>query len=174
MQRRKNKKGTSNYPENRKKKRVHVQWFNLERVTDKWMVSPEYFYMFQIKGEWWACTPEGNFYGNIEINGDYYRPAWPVAFYDGQNGDIVIGYVGVIYYSNMGVHKGRFVFVKNHLSAGEELSRALGYKQQVREEYYKKFEIWKTHHKKSFRPAQDTGSESTGQTPSIEHPDIRP
>ena len=132
------------YPEKRKKKRLHVQLISFERVTERWQITPFMFYMFFIDNSWWACEPEGNFYGNVCIDGDYYKQVYPVDFYDGQNGDVVMGYVGVINSGNMSIHKGRLVFVKNALSAGVELSRSLTYKSEVRMDYYKRFEIWKT------------------------------
>jgi len=139
----KTRKKSHNYPEKRKKKKKHIQLMALFRVTDKWLISPDYFYMFFIDGEWWACQQEASFYGHININGQFYKKYFPAEFYDGQNGDVVVGYMGVIYYRDMAIHKGRFVFVKNSFIAGGELSKGLSFKVKDWFDNYKKNEIWK-------------------------------
>ena len=133
------------YPAKRKKKKPHVQWFDFHRVVEKWNIVPSVFYMFAIpeKGGWWACKLDRPFFGNIECQGDYYKPVYKVDYYDGQSGDSVYGYVGVIYYCNMSIEKGRFVFVKNPMNMGLELSHVLCFKTKLNLEKYKKFEIWK-------------------------------
>jgi predicted heme/steroid binding protein len=113
------------YPEKRKKKDIHVQWMSFDRVLKTWGMSVDYYYMFKVDKQWWACQPSGYFIGNLDVDGDYFKPYFNVKYYDGQNGDVIIGYMGVIYYHSMAIYKGRFVFVKNALSAGEELTAAL-------------------------------------------------
>lgn len=136
-------KGFHFYPKKRKKKRKHIQFIDYERVLEDWGFVPSLFYIFPTKESWWACLPDANFYGNIEVQGEYFKPVWPLEFYHGNAGDVVYGYVGVVYYSHGGIHKGKFVFVKNPMNIGHELSHVLAMKRKINFERYKKFQIWK-------------------------------
>ena len=119
------------YPKRRKKKRNHIQWFNLERVVKDWGFIPEYYYILDLKSRgWWACKEANEFPGNFEHKGKQYRKVYPVKTFDGQNGMMVLGYVGVIYYSHMSIYKGRFVFVKDAMNPAHALNYAVSIKRE--------------------------------------------
>jgi hypothetical protein len=138
--------GTHFYPKTRKKKRKHAQFMDYSRVVGDWGFSPSLYYVYHVDdlGAWYACQPDRNFFGNIEVGGEYFRPVISLPFYNGGNGDVVYGYVGVIHHRNMSIHEGRFVFVKNPMNIGQELSYVLGIKREINLQKYKKFELWKT------------------------------
>jgi len=146
LKRKRKHRGFSFYPVRRKKKRLHVQFISYARVLDNWGFVPSIYYIFAIENRgWWACLPDANYFDNIEVDGDFYRPMYEIPFYDGGHGDAVYGYVGVIYHYCKAIDSGRFVFVKNPVtSAGQELSFALSIKRKINLEKFKKFEIWKT------------------------------
>lgn len=140
-------KGFHFYPKKRKKKRKHTQFMEYERVLHDWGFIPSMFHIFPVeqgsKMTWWACLPDANFYGNIEVQGEYFKPVWPLDFYDGSAGDVVYGYIGVVYYSHGAIYQGKFVFMKNPMNAGKDLTHALQIKRKVNFERFKMFEIWK-------------------------------
>lgn len=143
MERKRSTKGFHFYPVKRKKKRKHTQFMDWDRVLVDWKFVPRMYYVFAIpeKG-WWVCLPDKNFYGNIEVQGYYYRPVMQLPFYEFGSGDMVYGYVGVISHRHKAIHEGRFVFVKNVMNAGRELSQVLAYKYKVHLEKYKEVYLW--------------------------------
>ncbi len=120
------------YPNKRKKKRKHIQWFNLERVVKDWGFIPEYHYVFDLKSRgWWVCKEEPNaFCGNFEYEKRFFRRVYPLKVFDGKNGMMVLGYVGVITYSHMSIHNGRFVFVKDAMNPAHALNYAVSIKRE--------------------------------------------
>ena len=123
------------YPKRRKKKRPHTQWMNFDRVVCTWGEVPSLYYIWQLpiddeggKG-WFACKKEKTYFeGFYLIHGEYFSKVFEVPFWEYGNGSVVLGYVAVIYKSNFGIHKGRFVFLKNAFSPGLEFSKAIAYK----------------------------------------------
>lgn len=131
------------YPYKRKKKRFHSQFVNMDRVLEQWGFVPRLYYVFFIKDRYYACLPDANFIGNVRVGDEYFRPVIELPDFEHGSGCVVYGYVGVVQYSSMGILKGRFVFVKNDMNIGLDLTRALSFKSEIHFEKYKKFEIWK-------------------------------
>lgn len=132
-----------NYPKNRKKKRNHAQFFDFYRVIDLWKKVPEIFYMFKIDGKFYACKPDSLFDDNIILDGSTYRPIHDVPDYDGQDGDMVYGYVSIIRYSNMNATLSRFVFLKDTImKTGLDLTRFVRLKYTVNQNKHLKFHLW--------------------------------
>lgn len=131
------------YPSNRKKKRFHNQFISMDRVLDDYGFSPRLFYIFLIDCKYYACLPDVNFYGNIKVGDEYFRPVIELPGFEYGEGCVVYGYIGVVQRSNKGILNGRFVFVKNGMGVGQELTRAVSFKRKVMFEKYKKYEIWK-------------------------------
>ena len=145
LKKKRGSKGFHFYPVRRKKKKTHVQWMAYDRVVVDWGALPSLYYIFHIHNRgWWACLPDHNCFDNIEAGGEYYRPIYPIDFYDGTSGDVVYGYIGVIARFCLSIYKGRFVFVKNPMIPGHDLTHVLNIKWKINLEKYKKFEIWKT------------------------------
>jgi hypothetical protein len=143
MRKRKITKRRSNYPESRKKKRAHAQFINYNRVIEKWGIVPDIFFMFKIDDIFHACQPDTIFDGNIIIDGCTYRSRHESPDYDGQEGDMVYGYIAIIYHSNMAPTKSRFVFMKDPvMDTGHDLSRFLGLKNKIGQQNHIKFYIW--------------------------------
>ena len=142
MKPKKGSKGFHFYPKTRKKKRDHTQFMDYERVLDTWGFVPRMYHIFRINNDYWACLADGNFYGNIESEGEFFRPVIKLPFWEFGNGAVVYGYIGVISYSSMGIHNGRFIFMKNAMSAAQELSQVVAYKYKVHLEKYKRVYLW--------------------------------
>jgi len=133
----------SNYPEKRKKKRSHAQFFRFYRVIDKWKIVPEIHYMFKIDGEFWACKPDSLFNDNLIVGGSTYKPVHSLVDYDGQEGDMVYGYVAIINSANMGVTLSRFVLMKDPvMEMSLDLSYFVGIKSKIHKEKYIKYYLW--------------------------------
>lgn len=131
------------YPKNRKKKRKHIQYMDYDRVIKKWQFTPDMYYIFKIDNVWYACLPDAHFIGNIIADGEYFRPVHKIDHYNGNNGDAVYGYVGVIYSTNLSMYITRFVFMKNPMNIGSELSYILSFTRRDSFPNYIKNEIWK-------------------------------
>jgi hypothetical protein len=131
------------YPKNRKKKRFHSQFIDYERVLDSWCFTPSLYYIFRINNAFYACLPDVDFYGNIQVNGEYFRPVIRLKDFEHGNGCVVYGYIGVVQRSCMGIMKARFVFVKNAMNPGLYYTKALSFKTKLHLEKFKRYEIWK-------------------------------
>ena len=124
------------YPKRRKKKRPHTQWMNFDRVVYSWGEVPSMYYIWLLptgvdggNERWYACKKERSYFeGYYHIQGEYFRRVFELPFWEYGNGAVVVGYVAVVYKSNFGIHKGRFVFLKNAFSPGAEFSKAIAYK----------------------------------------------
>lgn len=114
-----------------------------DRVVVDWEIVPRMYHIFKIKDLWYACLPDRYFFDNIIVDGECFKPVYLLKFYDGQSGDVVYGYVGVGKYENMSLYKSRFVFVKNPMNIGQELSYVLSFKRRDALPNYIKNELWK-------------------------------
>ena len=135
------KKG--NYPENRKTKRKHTQWFDMERIIKDWNFVPSLYYVFQTEEGWYVFEKDSYFQGNYEYNGEYFRRVFPLPFWEYGNGCMVYGYVGIIKTSHMGIMEGRFVFMKPVMTAAYVFNHSAGIKTQKNLTKYIENEIWK-------------------------------
>lgn len=131
------------YPEKRKPKRNHTQWFDMERIIKQWNFVPDLYYVFQTKDGWFVFQKDGFFEGNYENNGEYFRKVFPLPFWEYGDGCIVYGYVGIIKTLHMSILEGRFVFLKPLMTAAYILHHSATIKTEKNLIKYKENEIWK-------------------------------
>jgi hypothetical protein len=99
--------------------------------------------MFIIDGEFYACKPDSLFDGNIIVGDTMYRPVHHAPDYDGQDGDMVYGYVSIINASNMGCTLTRFVYLKDLIyQLSRDLTRFINIKGKIHQEKHIKTFIW--------------------------------
>lgn len=130
-----------NYPDKRKKKRVHTQFMSYSRVIEVWGIVPCLLNVFEVDGEFglYEQTP-GLTGADIIVDDKPYRRKWVDDRCSLGSGNAVFSYVAVIEQSCKGIHKGRVVYMEHPV---QRAARDIGYLLNINPTYLKAHIVYK-------------------------------
>lgn len=137
------RRGKVNYPEKRKKKRVHTQFMSYSRVIEHWVQVPEMLYMFKVDGSFGLYEKCSGIIGaDIVVEDEPFRKIWEDNRYSFGDGNAVFAYLAIVESSSMGIYEGRVVYMEHPV---QRAARDMSYVLSLKEKYINPhiaYKIW--------------------------------